>query len=131
MSRLSGSSAGRTAHAVVLIVPPSGFSELPPLFCRSPSKLLRNDCNAAVPDGFDVVELVLPLVDAAGLEAAAGVTADGATPAGVPAAGAVLAAGVAVVAELPPRALINWLKALLRFAIAFDDKLEPVVLVTI
>lgn len=114
MSRLSGSSAHRTAHAVVLIVPPSGFSELPPLFCRSPSKLVRNDCNAAVPDGFDVVELVPAL-------AAAVEVADDAP----------VAADVEVADELPPRSLINWLKALLRFAIAFDDKVEPVVLVTI
>ncbi len=55
------------------------------------------------------------------LEAAAGVTA----------AGVAVVAGVEVAAELPPRALINWLKALLRFAIAFDDRFEPVVLVTI
>lgn len=113
----------------MLIVAPSGFSELLPLFCRSPSKLLRNDCSAAVPDGFEVAELAL--ADAAGPEAVAGVTAAGAATAGVAAAGAAVVAGVDVADVLPPSALINWLKALLRFAIAFDDKFEPVVLVRI
>ena len=100
----------------MLIVPPSGFSELLPLVCRSPSKLIRNDCSAAVPDEFDVFELVPAVADVAALEAAAG---------------AAVVAGVEVADELPPRALINWLKALLRFAIAFVGKFEAVVFVTI
>lgn len=76
---------------------------LPPLFCRSWSRFVRNDCKAAVPEGFAAV--------------AAGVAA--AVEAGV-------AEGV-----LPPSALTNWVNALLSVEIVFEDRVEPVVLVTI
>jgi len=44
----------------VLTVPPNALTELLPLFCRSSSRFVKNDCNAAVPD---VVELVAALLD--------------------------------------------------------------------
>jgi hypothetical protein len=44
----------------VLTVPPNALTELLPLFCRSSSRFVKNDCNAAVPD---VVELVAVLLD--------------------------------------------------------------------
>lgn len=44
----------------MLTVPPNALTELLPLFCRSSSRFVKNDCNAAVPD---VVELVAVLLD--------------------------------------------------------------------
>ncbi len=96
----------------MLIVPPRLFSELLPLFCRSLSRLVKNDCNAADPE---VVAEVVPAV-----EVAAGV-----------ALAAVLPVAVALAEVLPPSALISCVKALLRFEIAPADRLDPVVLVTI
>lgn len=43
-----------------MTVPPNALTELLPLFCRSSSRFVKNDCNAAVPD---VVELVAVLLD--------------------------------------------------------------------
>jgi hypothetical protein len=100
-----------------LTVPPSAVNEvLPPLFCRSESRFVKKDCRAAVPE---LAAVVVPAVDAAvvveaGVDAVAAVVEDG-----------------ELAAVLPPSALINCVKAVLSVEIAFDDRLEPVVLVTI
>jgi hypothetical protein len=99
----------------VLTVPPNALTELLPLFCRSSSRFVKNDCNAAVPD---VAELV----------AAAPAVEVVAAPVALVAV--VLDAGV-VADVLPPKALISCVKALLSVEIAFDDKFEPLVLVRI
>lgn len=89
----------------MLTVPPNALTELLPLFCRSSSRFVKNDCNAAVP----AVELVAAPVALVAALLDEGVVAD----------------------VLPPRALINCWKALLSVEIVFDDKFEPVVLVRI
>ncbi len=99
----------------MLTVPPNALTELLPLFCRSSSRFVKNDCNATVPD---VVELA----------AAAPAVVLVAAPVALVAA--LLDEGV-VADVLPPRALINCWKALLSVEIVFDDKFEPFVLVRI
>ena len=87
-------------------MPPSAVNEvLPPLFCSE--------------FGHRGPAVVVPAVDAAvvveaGVDAVAAVVEDG-----------------ELAAVLPPSALINCVKAVLSVEIAFDDRLEPVVLVTI
>lgn len=44
----------------MLIAPPSALTELVPLPCKSPKKLFRKDCKAAVPVEPVLLELVAP-----------------------------------------------------------------------
>lgn len=109
----------------MLTVPPNALTELLPLFCRSSSRFVKNDCNAAVPD---VVELAAAVLEPVEVEAAAVAVELVAAPVALVAA--LLDEGV-VADVLPPRALINCWKALLSVEIVFDDEFEPVVLVRI
>jgi len=100
-------------YAVVLTLEPTELSECAPLACRSCRKLVRKDCKADVdcPEAAaaDPLEALLPALEALlpALEA-------------LPPVLAVLPA----LAAPPPRSLINFSKAELRFVRRLDDKPE-------
>jgi hypothetical protein len=112
---------------VVLTTEPKVFSELAPLFCKSCTKFVRNDCKAAVdwldsPDA--VLEAAPPVLEAAPpvLEAVPPVLE--AVPPVLEAVPPVLEAVPPVLEAVPPKSPINFSKAEFRFDSTLDDKPE-------